>query len=369
MKRRETSILVAWTFALCCLRTAGGQIICDHRAVDRLVEIPPDAIQAASELRLMFRHASVGGTIDMGLECLQGIRDNPAECTVFPDYTYDRRSWEFQPRGNSGWYAKVDDFVAETEGQIDQFDVFCFKYCYLDGLDGLMEPCGSPLNQVKVDQAWNYLRSNMESLEAAHPDKIFIWWTIPLTQVGQNCTEVLNGRIRTYVMEKKKILFDIADIECHDAVGLLHTNDQGWEIALQEFCGEQKPGAQACHPNWPGKIRLASAFWWLMARVAGWEESEGNGEFLRGDANADERLDISDAITLLFYLFTGGSFLSCEDAGDANDDGELDTTDVVSILKYLFLVQEPPLPPFSRCGPDPTDGDELTCRSFLPCGE
>jgi hypothetical protein len=28
---------------------------------------------------------------------------------------------------------------------------------------------------------------------------------------------------------------------------------------------------QACHPNWEGSIRLGQAFWWLSARLAGWD--------------------------------------------------------------------------------------------------
>jgi len=361
------------TFAIPLLGVLGfwagpvhGQIVCQHTAVDRFEEIPPGAIQAASSLRLMFRHASVGGTIDMGLDCLQGTRDHPAECTPYPDYAYDRRNWDFQPRGNSGWYGKVDDFVSEVERQLDEFDAFSFKYCYLDGLDGLQEPCGSSLDPDQVDRAWDYLRSNMESLEAAHPDKIFIWWTIPLTQVGQNCTEILNERIRSYVMENGKILFDIADIESHDPQGAPHTSGEGWEIALQEYCGEQNPGAQACHPNWTGKIRLARAFWWLAARAAGWDEAEEGSRLLRGDANADARLDISDSISLLFYLFTGEFQLSCEDAGDANDDGSLNTSDAVAILGHLFLGEGPLPGPSSGCGSDLTD-DALICQSFQPC--
>jgi len=60
------------------------------------------------------------------------------------------------------------------------------------------------------------------------------------------------------------------------------------------------------------------------------------GIFVRGDANADRVLDISDPINILGVLFAGdGSFL-CEDAVDANDDGEIDISDPISVLNYLF---------------------------------
>ncbi len=243
-------------------------LIVDHSVVIKFDQITVTNLPKASAVRLMFRHASVGGTIDNGLTCLQGTRSSPSQCTQYPAYKYDRRNWSFQPRGNSGWYGKVDDFVTEVQKQIDSFDIFSFKYCYLEGLDGLLEPCGSPFSEARVKQAWEYLRDKMEMLESRYPKKIFIWWTIPLTQVGQYCTDTLNALIRVYARDKKKILFDIADIEAYDSNGKQCVNNQGWEIACKEYCGEQNPGAQACHPNWTGAILLAKAFWWMMSEIA-----------------------------------------------------------------------------------------------------
>jgi len=44
-------------------------------------------------------------------------------------------------------------------------------------------------------------------------------------------------------------------------------------------------------------------------------------KFQRGNANADARIDIADAIYLLSHLFAHGPAPSCKDSGDANDDG------------------------------------------------
>ena len=60
------------------------------------------------------------------------------------------------------------------------------------------------------------------------------------------------------------------------------------------------------------------------------------GIFLSGDANLDLKLDIADAVTVLEYLFLGGSMI-CPAAGDVNSDEKLDISDPVSILGYLFL--------------------------------
>ncbi len=244
-------------------------LVISHNDVELFGFIPDSLLPLISANKLVFRHASVGTTINDGLECIQGTKSSPVECTLFTDYKYDRRKWIFQSRPNSGWYGKINDFLEEVNNQLDSSDLFMFKFCYLDGLDGLMEPCGSPFDPVRVQNAWYYLRDKMDSLENKHPQKRMIWVTIPLTQVGQFCTDTLNTLIRNYCMTNNKVLFDIADIQCHDSSGILQTNAQGWEIAYKPFCGEQQPGAQACHPNWPGKLRIASAFWLMMARLTG----------------------------------------------------------------------------------------------------
>jgi hypothetical protein len=274
MRRIVFSFLVGLLLVPVWVGQAHAQLVADHTVVAQFEQIPDSALQTAAAIRLMFRHASVGGTVDNALDCLQGTRANPIECTLYPDYKYDRRNWSFQARGNSGWYGKVDDFVAETQNQLSGFDVFSFKFCYLEGLDQLAEPCGNPFDPAEVDQAWEYLRSNMETLETTYPGKTFIWWTIPLTQPGQFCTETLNARIRSYAAANGKILFDIADIESHDIAGAHYTNADGWEVAYAPHCGEAPPGP-ACHPNWTGSIMLAKAFWWMMARIAGWEGGLG----------------------------------------------------------------------------------------------
>lgn len=217
--------------------------------------------------KIMFRHASVGATIDDGLDCIQGSRTNPAECRNYPEYKYDRRAWVLQPRGNSGWKGKIDDFAAEVNSQINDFDYFSFKFCYIDGIDGLLDPCGSPYSDAKMYASWEYLKEKMEQIELQHPEKKFIWWTIPLTQTGQKCTDTLNNLIRSYCRDNGKYLFDIADIQCHDSLGNKVTNSSGYEMAFSGYCGEQQPGAQACHPNWTGKIILAKAFWRLISDI------------------------------------------------------------------------------------------------------
>lgn len=90
--------------------------------------------------------------------------------------------------------------------------------------------------------------------------------------------------------------------------------------------------------------------------------------FLRSDCNQGSGTDVSDAIYLLGFLFSGGDTPSCLDACDVSDDGTLDIGDAISLLDFLFGTGTvPPAPGPSTCGPDPTDTDPLGCVSAPVC--
>jgi hypothetical protein len=84
--------------------------------------------------------------------------------------------------------------------------------------------------------------------------------------------------------------------------------------------------------------------------------------FIRGDANANETLDLSDALGILSHLFQGDQALSCPDAADADDSGAVEVTDAIRILTYLFLGGGAPAQPFPAPGHDGTL-DQLMCPS------
>jgi hypothetical protein len=66
-------------------------------------------------------------------------------------------------------------------------------------------------------------------------------------------------------------------------------------------------------------------------------------QFLRGDANGDGVIDISDVVYLINYLFIHGPGpVPTLDAGDATCDGVVDASDVVYLINYLFVGGPPP---------------------------
>lgn len=80
---------------------------------------------------------------------------------------------------------------------------------------------------------------------------------------------------------------------------------------------------------------------------------EANGAdipFVRGDANVDGHVDLSDGIWLLQHLFIGGPGGECLAAQDSNGDGSVDLADATQIIAYRLLDGGPPRYPYPYCG-------------------
>jgi hypothetical protein len=88
-------------------------------------------------------------------------------------------------------------------------------------------------------------------------------------------------------------------------------------------------------------------------------ESPGSG-FLRGDATADGRVAVDDAIAILERLFASRASLACRDAADVNDDARVNILDPVVLTSVLFGGRDGLPAPFPNCGEDPTD-DAFSC--------
>lgn len=234
MSSRPGVLLVATL--LCRAAASHAQaVVADHTTTDSAA-IPDAAIAAAANLRLLVRHASVGGNIDSGLDALQT-----------QDARYDRSRWSFQNRGNPGWQAKVDDLVAQTALQASSLDVLTMKFCFID-----------------PDAVFTYYRDALLGLEASYPTKRFVWWTIPLETSGNTNRQAFNDQVRAYSRANGKLLFDIADIECHNAAGVKLIDELGREHMWAEWTDD------GGHLNADGASRVARALWWLMARIGGW---------------------------------------------------------------------------------------------------
>ncbi|MGE3165419.1 MAG: hypothetical protein AB7O52_10980 [Planctomycetota bacterium] len=92
----------------------------------------------------------------------------------------------------------------------------------------------------------------------------------------------------------------------------------------------------------------------------------GEFEFVRGNANSDNAVDIGDPIFMLNYLFTNGPSPNCLDAADGNNDSRIDIADPIFVLNWLFS-GGPIIPqPYPQCGLDVGPIDFLPCAPAVP---
>jgi hypothetical protein len=72
--------------------------------------------------------------------------------------------------------------------------------------------------------------------------------------------------------------------------------------------------------------------------------------------------NITDAIAILGFLFSGGNRPDCLDAADVDDDGTVNITDAISLLNFLVVSGDPPEPPHPEPGFDPTEDGSACVR-------
>ncbi|NWJ97950.1 MAG: hypothetical protein HXX20_19520 [Chloroflexi bacterium] len=219
--------------------------------------IPQQYLDQARKLKVLFNHQSVGGNILEGLDAL--AQKNPTRYTLTimnePETTWFSSNsgvGDFTRGENGDPNSKIDGFksLIEKDGYGSKVTVAMMKFCYVDDTN-------------TATARWDTYRQAMTYLEGKYPAVKFVWWTMPLENAGNKNRDQYNKLVRDYVQANNKILFDIADIESQDPSGKAIT-----ESGLSAMYGNYT--SDGGHLNETGQQRVASAWWWLMARIAGW---------------------------------------------------------------------------------------------------
>ncbi|MCK4655772.1 MAG: hypothetical protein KAT85_02035, partial [candidate division Zixibacteria bacterium] len=97
-------------------------------------------------------------------------------------------------------------------------------------------------------------------------------------------------------------------------------------------------------PNWAGTFYLSVAMYDSDSPpkhdtlgVTFTIKEESGPEFVCGDADGSEDVDIDDIVYLISYIFSDGPAPDPIEAGEANCSGEIDIDDVVYIINYVFV--------------------------------
>jgi len=270
--------------SLCCaILISGGiplfgeSLIIDHSCTN-INKVPKKYIdKAKSDFKVAYGHTSHGSQIVSGMEALR---------TSSPLYRFAKNGkagkilslWDYVPTGDLGnpdrtsWADRTRELLKEKG---NDRNLVIWSWC-------------GQVSSAKEDDIKNYLKL-MSELEKEFPKVKFVYMTGHLDGTGKDGNlNKRNEQIREYCRKNGKILFDFADIESYSPTGDVNY----MEFSGKDSCSYKTAGivknwaeewlaehpesdivlpANAAHTNPLNAAMKGRAFWWMLARLAGWQ--------------------------------------------------------------------------------------------------
>jgi hypothetical protein len=134
--------------------------------------------------------------------------------------------------------------------------------------------CGE-MSWLSTEEVQQYL-DMMAHLEKEYPGVQFVYMTGHTDSANREVLDRNNNLVRAYVQANYKILYDFADIESWlpDGTPYANPNDscpwcQNWCDTYNNYCPD--PPIDCAHSHSLLCYLKGQAFWWLSARIAGWD--------------------------------------------------------------------------------------------------
>jgi hypothetical protein len=269
-------------------------IIADHTVISEFDLIPEEFIVAAKAMfRISYGHTSHGSQLITGFEVLESQLGDP--------YTTD---WEEADVGTCDATRFICDRYPDLDlGQIDMNNTTADDGTYSwDEKTVRLLTTNASYNRNLIMWSWcgqtssfsqeqiaDYLY-DMNRLEQTYTNVKFVYMTghryNPDTSVGtpENYRD-RNQQIRNYVNANNKVLFDFADIESWTPNGTFYDYTNTAQTDACEWCTNycsSQSGIGSCsvgtcdalyycrHSHCFNCYQKGKAFWWLLAKLAGW---------------------------------------------------------------------------------------------------
>lgn len=314
-------------------------IIIDHLCTD-IDRIPEQWIaKAKDDFRIAYGHTSHGSQVIRGMEVLFAQSD----------------LYSFNRDGDDGALSLYDRVPPGDLGNPDRIEWYHRTRNLLTHPDCdrnliMWSWCGQVSNASPNDI--NTYLNLMTQLELEFPQVIFVYMTGHLDGTAEDGNlHKRNNQIREFCRINNKVLFDFADIESYDPDGNYFldknaddhcnydsdgngTRDANW---AEEWCAANPGECSSCscaHSHSLNCDLKGRAFWWMMARLAGWE---GDVCDCNGDGYVD-RLDLLEKQEEVFQELEDwmrDCWNPMHDCADINGDSVIDSTDLQEKQKQV----------------------------------
>jgi len=227
-----------------------GAIITNHNSSADFELIPESYFeQIRTDYRIFYGRTSHGYQIIVGLNELED------ENSLYNLPTFHEYSDDLGHIGDTSWVPPTRDWLDNHP----DYNVVMWSWC------------GGCSNNS--EEGINVYLNAMNRLEQDYSGVTFIYMTGHLDGTGPDGNlYARNNQIREYCVTNDKVLFNFADIESYDPNGNYYPYGGDGCEWCHDWCSSHPcPTCNCPHSHCFNCYLKGKAFWWMMARIAGWD--------------------------------------------------------------------------------------------------